>query len=104
MSRGQARVGDTASGVCNMSGHNSSLPFTATFTSGSSYVNADGVPCVRVGDIAISSCGHPFVVTEGSNNVMQEGSQAHGVGNKIENANGDIGITNTGSSNAIIME
>lgn len=55
------RLGDSASGTCNIHG-----PWTGTITTATSGFTCDGLPVARIGDSVLASCGHTFFIDSGS--------------------------------------
>lgn len=100
-SSGVARVGDTGHSTVNCSLHSPNpLPFTYTWTTGSTTVDILGVFIIRVGDTTPSSCGHTVVATTGAGSSGDNGHAIHRVGDQVAILEGGTGqgVTDTGSN------
>lgn len=96
-----ARVGDTMQGYCRGPGHVKDRPFTGTWTQGSDTAMADGLPCIRVGDIGVTDCNHQVTATTGSDMSTDTGIQLHRVGDVCHTEGGGVGTTTSGSDTTL---
>ena len=69
------RVSDIGIGVCPA--HKSPRSYITVFGSGAKTVLAEAKQMVRVGDVGVSSCGHPTIALVGSKTVLCEGAAVH---------------------------
>ena len=58
------RQGDIGIGICPS--HQSATTYITTFISSNLDVTADGIPVITIGDIGISTCGHPTIAITGA--------------------------------------
>ncbi|SRR6266581_1541678 len=72
------RYGDMGLGVCPA--HHHPVTYITVFVSSNSNVTSDGIPIITVGDIGISSCGHPTVAVTGSEVGLANEKGIHRVG------------------------
>lgn len=72
------RVGDIGSGSCPA--HKGRKSYNTIFVPGQSTVLAEGSPVIRVGDVGLSTCGHPTVALMGAVTVFAVASNVHRVG------------------------
>jgi len=81
---GVSRIGDVGQGTCPS--HDSPRPYITVFNTGASTVTAEGMPVVRVGDVGISTCGHPTVALTGAPISTVEGIIMHRQGDTGANS------------------
>ena len=91
-----ARVGDSGTGDCGS--HDSSTPYTTTFSSGASTVFANNIAVCFIGSTGESTCGHDTVAQTGSPNVYVENIAVHRVGDTGTNSGGSYTVV-SGSPN-----
>lgn len=72
------RVNDMGLGTCPA--HDSPKSYTTIFCTGAPTVMIEGSPAVRVGDVGISTCGHPTVAMTGGAIGIFEGAPSHRIG------------------------
>ena len=85
-------------GTCN--GHDTPEQAVGVWVSGDSACTVDNQPMVRVGDIAVLSCGHTAVAVTGSHDSISQGKAIHRVGDISVSSGGGTFVTVTGSSTA----
>lgn len=91
-----ARIGDQGYGTCH--NHDHPVDCTITFTSGDSYVTADGIPVCVVGSVGTTSCGHTIIATTGSSICVGTGGKGiHRVGDTGEVVGGGTYTVTSGS-------
>jgi uncharacterized Zn-binding protein involved in type VI secretion len=78
---GLVRAGDLCSCVCPC--HDSPIGTIGVFVGGAGTVTSNGIPTMRVGDMAICSCGHMTLVAAGSPTVTAEGRGVARVGDPV---------------------
>lgn len=80
---GIVRTGDLCSCICCC---HPPIPCVATigvFVAGAGTVTAEGASVVRIGDMAICSCGHPTFLVGGSSTVTAEGVAVGRLGDPV---------------------
>ena len=85
------RTSDIGVGVCPA--HKSPKSYVTVFCTGAKTVMAENKAVVRVGDIGVSTCGHPTVALTGSQSVMSEGAMLHRCNDVGANAGPYVAVT-----------
>jgi len=98
---GIARVGDTVVGICCHPIHDKCINVTGQIIAGSGNVIANSTPTARLGDSAISSCGHIGTVVTGSPTTKTNSRATARIGDRVV---GDFSGTIVGGSGNIISK
>ena len=75
---GICRAGDVGAGSC--SAHDSTKSYNTVFVPAQSTVFSEGSPVIRIGDVGLSTCGHPTICLSGAATVLCVGSGVHRIG------------------------
>lgn len=92
------RVGDLCSCICPC--HDSPVSTIGTFVTGSPDTLINGKASVRVGDIAVCTCGHPTICVGGSPDVITNGRKQARVGDPVSSC--PVGTIITGSNDTLV--
>lgn len=86
-----SRTGDVGTGRCPA--HDSTKTYNTVFMSGSIPQTAEGSPIVRVGDVGISSCGHPTVALSGAPTSRSASLDIHRIGDVGSNPGAYVSLS-----------
>ena len=94
-----SRITDVGVGVCPC--HSSPVTYVTMFAVGDPFVDADGLQVARIGDMGISSCGHPTIAVTGSTISTASGIPTHRIGDTGQNCGSYVSISGSPTTDSL---